>query len=100
MADKTPNKHWYYPSSTIGCGLSIDDLSANELTCVRGEVTCPRCIERVSADKVTCEACRLGQTKTARPHVCDPAVVYVTKDWPYDAFEINVVLHYAFNRGL
>jgi hypothetical protein len=75
MADK----HWYYPSTIIGCGLSIDGLTADELACLRSTVTCPSCIARIRADKEICQACKLGAPEVvpsyeAPPHVCDPAL--------------------------
>ncbi len=37
-----PTRHWFYPSSVMGCGLNIDDLPAEELTCLRHETTSRR----------------------------------------------------------
>jgi len=46
-----PVRHWFYPSSVIGCGLNIDDLHAEELTCLRHEVTCSGCLAQLRADQ-------------------------------------------------
>lgn len=75
MADK----HWYYPSSIIGCGIKIDVFSSEELTCLRSEVTCLGCVAQILVDKKICEACQLGAPEgvavhLAPPHVCDPAL--------------------------
>lgn len=75
MAPK--HKHWLYPSTIIGCGLSIDDLWSDELTALRSEVTCPACLERIAADKAICTACLRGAPEVVpneieHPHVCDP----------------------------
>ena len=43
--------HWFYPSSVIGCGLNMDDLSPKELTCLRHEVTCSGCLAQLRADQ-------------------------------------------------
>jgi hypothetical protein len=67
-------RHWYYPSSIIGCGLCIDDLCSSELACLRSEVTCLGCLAQLQADRKICEACRLGAPESghpAPPHVCD-----------------------------
>jgi hypothetical protein len=76
---ETRDKHWYYPSAIIGCGLTIDELLSEELTCLRSKVTCPACIAQLQADKAICEACKLGAPEAvvvdrAPPHVCDPAL--------------------------
>ena len=74
MADK----HWYYPSIIIGCGIDEEGLRAEEMTCVRSEVTCPGCIAQILADKKICGACALGAARFTvdppPPHVCDPAL--------------------------
>jgi hypothetical protein len=46
-----PVRHWFYPSSVIGCGLNIDDLHAEELSCLRHEVTCSGCLAKLRADQ-------------------------------------------------
>lgn len=46
-----PVRHWFYPSSAIGCGLNIDDLHSKELTCWRPEVTCSGCLAQLRADQ-------------------------------------------------
>lgn len=46
-----PVRHWFYPSSVIGCGLNIDNLPAEELTCSRHEVTCAGCLAQLRADQ-------------------------------------------------
>jgi hypothetical protein len=46
-----PVRHWFYPSSAIGCGLNIDDLTADKLTCLRHEVTCSGCLAQLRADQ-------------------------------------------------
>lgn len=65
-------KHWYYPSTVVGCGLTISDLRAHELTCLRSEVTCPKCLARLEADKKICSACARG-AYFGNYHACDPA---------------------------
>ncbi len=75
----TTDRHWFYPSATIGCGLHIDDLRAAELTCLRSEVTCLGCLSRLHSDRETCAACSLGHPehaggRGAPSHVCDPAL--------------------------
>lgn len=44
-------RHWFNPDSVIGCGLNIYDLSAEELTCLRGEVTCAGCLAQLRAEQ-------------------------------------------------
>lgn len=51
-----PVRHWFYPSSVIGCGLNMDDLPAKELTCLRHEVTCSGCLARLRADHEKADA--------------------------------------------
>jgi hypothetical protein len=73
--------HWIYPSCFLGCGDRLDardELTAAELTCLRSEVTCPRCLEQLREDVAICRACRLGAPERvpihlAPPHTCDPA---------------------------
>jgi len=48
---KAPVRHWFYPNCAIGCGLNIDGLRANELSCVRHEVTCSGCLAQLHADQ-------------------------------------------------
>lgn len=81
IVDELRIVHWFYPSATIGCGcgLLIDDLRAAELTCLRSEVTCSGCLERLRSDRGICEACRLGSPNKvsadlAPPHMCDPGL--------------------------
>lgn len=50
-------KHFYYPTSVVACGLSIDDLKSPELVCDRREVTCLACKDRLLADQATCKRC-------------------------------------------
>jgi hypothetical protein len=75
--------HWYYPSALVGCGGDLLEdrleLRSSELTCLRGEVTCPSCLEQLRKDKESCEACRLGAPEQmpahlAPRHICDPAI--------------------------
>jgi hypothetical protein len=47
----TAARHWFYPNSAVGCGLSIDDLPAEKLTCLRHEVTCAGCLAQLRADQ-------------------------------------------------
>lgn len=65
-------KHWYYPSAIVGCKLDIHSLRADELTCDRREVTCPRCLVQLEADKKICAPCASG-TYYGVYHACDPA---------------------------
>jgi hypothetical protein len=73
--------HWFYPSTAVGCGGKLDErmeFRANELTCLRSKVTCPRCLEQLRKDAAICQACRLGVPEhvpvyLAPAHVCDPA---------------------------
>jgi hypothetical protein len=90
-----PAKHWYYASAIVGCRIEIDDLCSDELTCLRSEVTCPSCLAQLAADKEICAACRLGFAARS-PHSCDPALVYVTNEWPSPSEdELNYVLRFA-----
>ena len=76
--DTMSRKHWIYPSTIVGCGLDADNLCSDELTCLRSEVTCQRCVARLSSDKERCQACKLGALESVRlalGHVCDPALV-------------------------
>jgi hypothetical protein len=91
-------KHWYYPSAIIGCRIEIDELCSDELTCLRSEVTCPSCLAQLVADKEICDTCKLGPPG---PHSCDPALVYVTDDWPATADdELNFVLRFALSSRI
>ncbi len=97
------HKHWYYPSARVGCRIEIDELCSEELTCLRSEVTCPSCLAQLHADKEICTACRIGPpgpaASTSPPHSCDPALVYVTTDWP-SSDELNYVLRFALGSRI
>jgi hypothetical protein len=97
-------KHWYYPSTTVGCRIEIDGLCSDELTCLRSEVTCPSCLAQLAADKEICGACKLGPEPDAstRPlHSCDPALVYMTDEWPATSDdELNYVLRFALGSRI
>jgi hypothetical protein len=88
-------KHFFYPSTIIACGGSIEDLDQDlglydptrspgmytkrfdqVLTMYRSEITCPDCERAIIANAADCLSCRdfVMTRRDTSNHTCDPVL--------------------------